>query len=82
MATPDFEQPTGSAASAPTLPGHTIDVLRAQGNVAEARVEFERLVQEGADSGIDSRQPAAIFDAVRAEIRNRAPISDTAGVSE
>ena len=84
MATPDSEQPSDPAASAPTLPGHTIDVLRAEGKPAEARAEFERLIQEGADSGINSRPPAAIFDAVRAEIRNRAttPISDSAGINE
>ena len=65
----------------PTLPGHTVNELRAQGKAAEARAEFERLIQEGAESGIDSRSPAAIFDSVRGEIGNQptAPVAGNAG---
>ena len=66
--------PTSEAAASDSsfadhaVPGHSVDVLRAQGKAAEARAEFERLIQEGAESGIDPRLPAAIFDAVRAQI--------------
>lgn len=74
MATPDSPE-AGSAdslaATAPSLPGHSVDALRAQGKAADARAEFERLIVEGAESGIDSRTPAAILDAVRAEIGAR-----------
>jgi hypothetical protein len=76
MATSDSEQ-TGVAGA--TLPGHSIDVLRSEGNAAEARAEFERLIEEGVESGIDPRTPAAILDAVRAEIRGRAPTSANSG---
>jgi hypothetical protein len=75
MATPDSPeagQADPAAAPGPTLPGHTVDALRLQGKPAEARAEFERLIVEGAGSGIDSRSPAAILDGVREEIRNRA----------
>jgi len=84
MATPDSPE-TGlagdSAAVGPTLPGHTVDELRAQGKPEEARAEFERLIQEGLDSGVDPRPPASIFDSVRAEIRSRdtPQADDTAG---
>jgi hypothetical protein len=85
MATPDSEQPgdpaPDPAASGPTLPGHTVNALRAQGQPDQARTEFERLIQEGIDSGVDPRPPAAIFDSVRTEIRSRTPPqnSGTAG---
>jgi len=71
MATPDSPEAGPTDASdppSPALPGHTVDELRAQGKAAEARAEFERLIQEGVESGIDSRSPAAIFDSIRAEI--------------
>ena len=68
---PADERDSDSAVRDTAFPGHTIDALRTQGKAAEARAEFERLVQEGADSGIDPRAPAAILDAVRAEIRGR-----------
>ena len=68
----------------PALPGHTVDELRSQGKAAEARAEFERLIQEGMDSGVDSRSPAAIFDSIRSGIRERfsAPSGDIRGVQE
>jgi len=89
MMTPDSEQP-GNCASSLSLPGQTVDNLRAQGKAAEARAEFERLLQEGADSGIDPRSLATIFDAVRADIRSRgtthpgdtAQTNDAAGIEE
>ena len=85
-----LEQTGGAAATGSSLPGHTVDDLRALGKAAEARAEFERLLLEGADSGIDPRPPATIFDAVRAEIRGRSiaepgdasQTSDTAGAQE
>ncbi|HXE08996.1 MAG TPA: hypothetical protein VN612_13935 [Acidobacteriaceae bacterium] len=80
MASPDSPEAGPTDASdphSPTLPGHTVDELRAQGKAAEARAEFERLIQEGVESGIDSRTPAAIFDSVRAEIRARASAQST-----
>lgn len=85
MATPDSPEAGPTDASdphSPTLPGHTVDELRAQGKAAEARAEFERLIQEGVESGIDSRSPAAIFDSIRAEIRGRIspPSGDLQGV--
>ena len=53
------------------LPGHTVDALLAQGKVAEARVELERLIQEGIDSGIDPRSAEEVIESIRAEIRTR-----------
>lgn len=82
MAIPDSEQPgdpaPDPAAPLPTLPGHTVNALRALGKPEEARTEFELLIQHGMDSGVDQRSPAAIFDAVRAEIRGRT-LNSTAG---
>ncbi len=89
MATPDSPETglagdstaAGSALPGHTVPGHSVDALRAQGKPAEARVEFERLIQEGMDSGVDPRPPASIFDSVRAEILSRSTpqADDTAG---
>jgi hypothetical protein len=87
MATPDSPEagPTDVFdPCSPAIPGHTVDDLRAQGKPVEARAEFERLIQEGMDSGVDPRSPAAIFDSVRAGIRERIspPSGDVQGVQE
>ena len=87
MANSESEQPANSASSI-ILPGQTVDSLRAQGKAVEARAEFERLLQEGADSGIDPRALETIFQAVRVGIRNQAtaqlsdavPSSDPSGI--
>lgn len=74
MATPDSPEAGPTDASdpcSPALPGHTVDELRVHGKAAEARSEFERLIQEGMDSGVDPRSPAGIFDSIRAGIRER-----------
>jgi hypothetical protein len=78
MATPDSPEAGPADVSdphSPTLPGHTVDKLRAQGKATEARAEFERLLQQGVESGIDSRSPTAIFDSIRADIRARTSTS-------
>jgi hypothetical protein len=84
MATPDSPEAGPTDASdphSPALPGHTVDELRALGKPVEARSEFERLIQEGMDSGVDPRSPAAIFDSIRADIRERIspPCGDVQG---
>jgi hypothetical protein len=58
-----------------------VDELRAQGKPEEARAEFERLIQQGLDSGVDPRPSASIFDSVRSAIHSRTPpqTDDTAG---
>jgi hypothetical protein len=77
-------QADDSAASGYALPGHTVDDLRAHGKGAEARAEFERLIYEGVESGIDPRSPVTILDTVRTEIRNRTAMrtNNTAGFPE
>jgi hypothetical protein len=77
MLLPDSPE-VSQAVSGASLPGQSIDDLRAHGKGAEARAEFERLIHEGVDSGIDTRSPVTIFDAIRTEIRDRAAMQTNA----
>lgn len=54
------------------LPGHTVDALLAEGKIDEARVELERLIQEGIDSGPGVQVTPQFWDDLRAEIRRHA----------
>ena len=53
------------------LAGDTVDALLAQGKVEEARAEFDRLIQEGIDSGPSSESPEQMMKRLRARIRGR-----------
>jgi hypothetical protein len=54
------------------LPGWTVDALLAEGKVDEARVELERLLQEGIDSGVSEEPVAEMMERLRARVRSRA----------
>ena len=56
------------------LPGWTVDALLAENKVEEARAEFERLLDEGLDSGDAVEMTEEDWDAFRAELHREAKL--------
>ena len=54
------------------LPGWTVNALLDQGKVEEARAEFERLIQEGIDSGPGIEGTPQFYEDVLTEVDRRA----------